>query len=221
MATDDIKKDGPRPRVRAPTIATDVPTLATDDIEDGRRPHVPSGFFDIRGHSADELFTLFFEVEDSPDIIRVFGELKKCLNIDPEVHGLDFYQTLTTKLTSWKSQSLWDILNQRLKCSEYKNGTVCRNYKTIIIGAGPVGLRTAIESLMLGSRTVVVEKRERFTRNNVLHLWPFLMTDFKNLGAKKFYGKFGSGLIYHISKWLSLKWTLGYIKNSFVFSSEY
>ena len=46
---------------------------------------------------------------------------------------------------------------------------------------------------------VVVEKRDRISRNNVLHLWPFLITDLRNLGAKKFYGKFCAGSIDHIS----------------------
>jgi hypothetical protein len=44
-----------------------------------------------------------------------------------------------------------------------------------------------------------VEKWQSFIRNNVLHLWPFLLADFKDLAAKKFYGKFGSGCIDHIN----------------------
>ena len=47
---------------------------------------------------------------------------------------------------------------------------------------------------------IVVEKRDSFSRNNVLHLWPFTIEDLKQLGAKKFYGKFCAGAIDHISK---------------------
>lgn len=72
--------------------------------------------------------------------------------------------------------------------------------KVLIIGAGPCGLRTAIECAFLGAKTVIVEKRDRFSRNNVLHLWPYLISDLKNLGAKKFFGKFCAGTIDHISK---------------------
>lgn len=46
---------------------------------------------------------------------------------------------------------------------------------------------------------MVVEKRERFSRHNVLHLWPFVIDDLKNLGAKIFYPKFCAGSIDHIS----------------------
>lgn len=46
---------------------------------------------------------------------------------------------------------------------------------------------------------VVVEKRDRLSRNNVLHLWPFVIEDLRALGAKKFFGKFCAGAIDHIS----------------------
>ncbi|KAB0350310.1 hypothetical protein FD754_015167, partial [Muntiacus muntjak] len=69
----------------------------------------------------------------------------------------------------------------------------------LIIGGGPCGLRTAIELAYLGAKVVVVEKRDTFSRNNVLHLWPFTIHDLRGLGAKKFYGKFCAGSIDHIS----------------------
>ena len=46
---------------------------------------------------------------------------------------------------------------------------------------------------------MVLEKRDRFSRNNVLHLWPYNIHDLRGLGAKKFYGKFCAGAIDHIS----------------------
>lgn len=61
-------------------------------------------------------------------------------------------------------------------------------------------MRVAIETALLGARVLVVEKRESFSRNNVLHLWPFLIADLKALGAKKFCGKFCAGAIDHISE---------------------
>lgn len=70
----------------------------------------------------------------------------------------------------------------------------------VIIGAGPCGLRTAVELSFMGARVVLVEKRDSFSRNNVLHLWPFTIHDLRGLGAKKFYGKFCAGSIDHISE---------------------
>ena len=69
-----------------------------------------------------------------------------------------------------------------------------------VVGCGPVGMRFAIEAALLGCDIVVVEKRPYFSRNNVLHLWPFTIDDLRRLGAKKFYGQFCAGSIDHISK---------------------
>ena len=68
----------------------------------------------------------------------------------------------------------------------------------LVIGAGPCGLRTAIETQLLGAQTVLLERRDGFSRNNVLKLWKFLMEDLKSLGAKKLYGMFCAGNINHV-----------------------
>ena len=54
----------------------------------------------------------------------------------------------------------------------------------IVIGAGPVGLRTAIELALLGCRCEVLESRESFTRLQVLHLWEWVENDLIDLGIK-------------------------------------
>ena len=70
----------------------------------------------------------------------------------------------------------------------------------LIVGGGPCGLRTAIELALLGCKVVVIEKRDTFSRNNVLHLWPYTIHDLRALGAKNFYGKFCAGSLDHISE---------------------
>lgn len=57
-----------------------------------------------------------------------------------------------------------------------------------------------MELALLGARVVLVEKRTKFSRHNVLHLWPFTIHDLRALGAKKFYGRFCTGTLDHISK---------------------
>lgn len=111
----------------------------------------------------------------------------------------EFYPKLKSKVKSWKAQALWKKFDARAAHRVYNKGTACAGTRVLVIGAGPCGLRTAIEAQLLGAKVVVLEKRDRFSRNNVLHLWPFLITDLRNLGAKKFYGKFCAGAIDHIS----------------------
>lgn len=111
----------------------------------------------------------------------------------------EFYPKLKSKIKTWKAQALWKKFDARASHRVYNKGTACKGTRVLVIGAGPCGLRTAIEAQLLGAKVVVVEKRDRISRNNVLHLWPFLITDLRNLGAKKFYGKFCAGSIDHIS----------------------
>ena len=70
----------------------------------------------------------------------------------------------------------------------------------LVLGAGPCGLRAAVELALLGAQVLVVEKRASFSRNNVLHLWPYTIYDLRGLGAKKLYGRFCTGTLDHISK---------------------
>ncbi|XP_066920483.1 uncharacterized protein [Clytia hemisphaerica] len=179
-------------------------SLQYDITDDSVPPYNPKHRFSLAFKRAsyqapEEIWNLFSEAEDCCDIIDYFNALIKSMNIDRNIHGVELYDILKSKLTSWKCQSLWDLLNARLKHSEYKQGNAAKGKTCMIIGCGPIGLRTAIECLMLGCKTIIVEKRDEFARNNVLHLWPFLMTDFRNLGAKKFFGKFGAGCIEHIN----------------------
>lgn len=92
-----------------------------------------------------------------------------------------------------------EVLSTRLEAAECLSPL--SPLQCLIIGGGPCGLRTAIELAYLGAKVVVVEKRDTFSRNNVLHLWPFTIHDLRGLGAKKFYGKFCAGSIDHISEW--------------------
>ena len=57
-------------------------------------------------------------------------------------------------------------------------------HSVLVVGAGPCGLRAAVETQLMGARTVVIEKRTGFTRNNVLKLWKFLIDDLKMLGEQ-------------------------------------
>lgn len=111
----------------------------------------------------------------------------------------EFYPKLKSRIKTWKAQALWKKFDARASHRVYNKGTACRGTRVLVIGAGPCGMRTAIEAQLLGAKVVVIEKRDRISRNNVLHLWPFLITDLRNLGAKKFYGKFCAGSIDHIS----------------------
>lgn len=147
---------------------------------------------------AGQLFENFVQASTCKGTLQAFNILTRQLELDPLDHR-NFYTKLKTKVNTWKAKALWNKLDKKTSHKEYKKGKAAINTKCLIIGGGPCGLRTAIELASLGAKVVVVEKRDTFSRNNVLHLWPFTIHDLRSLGAKKFYGKFCAGSIDHIS----------------------
>ncbi|XP_031657165.1 protein-methionine sulfoxide oxidase mical3a isoform X4 [Oncorhynchus kisutch] len=160
----------------------------------------PGGFTTTgeRVNPAHVMFDRFTQASTCKGTLKAFQELCDHLDLKPCEYRI-FYHKLKSRLNYWKAKALWVKLDKRAGQKEYKKGRACVNSKCLIIGAGPCGLRTAIELGFLGAKVVLLEKRDAFSRNNVLHLWPFSIQDLRGLGAKKFHGKFCAGAIDHIS----------------------
>ncbi|TNN49551.1 Protein-methionine sulfoxide oxidase mical3a [Liparis tanakae] len=133
-------------------------------------------------NKAHVLFDKFVQGTTCKGTLKAFQELCDHLEVKPCEYRV-FYHKLKSKLNYWKAKALWAKLDKRACQKEYKKGRVCANSK---LG-------------FLGAKVVLLEKRDAFSRNNVLHLWPFTIQDLRGLGAKKFYGKFCAGAIDHIS----------------------
>jgi hypothetical protein len=145
-----------------------------------------------------QLFNKFCDSNDLQEVLTTFQSLCTEAQISNTQSG--FYNQLKSKLSNWRSKSLWEILDKKVDCPVYDRQSVCEGANVLVVGAGPCGLRFAVEAALLGAgKVVVVEKRRGYTRNNVLHLWPYLITDLRMLGAKKFFGKFCAGSLDHIS----------------------
>ncbi|XP_077957028.1 protein-methionine sulfoxide oxidase mical3b isoform X2 [Gasterosteus aculeatus] len=149
---------------------------------------------------AQKLFDAFVTASTCRVALGSFNQLCDHLALDRGAAERPLYRPIKRRLNYWRANALWAKLDRRANQQEYRKGDrVCSNTTCVIIGAGPCGLRTAVELSFMGARVVVVEKRDSFSRNNVLHLWPFTIHDLRGLGAKKFYGKFCAGSIDHIS----------------------
>ena len=61
-----------------------------------------------------------------------------------------FYPKLKSKLTSWKANALWAKFDKRVAHKVYMKGKACAGQRVLVIGAGPCGIRTAIEAQLLG-----------------------------------------------------------------------
>ncbi|KAG7482965.1 F-actin-monooxygenase MICAL2 isoform X4 [Solea senegalensis] len=156
------------------------------------------GETDEEREDAGKQFEKFVQASTCKGALQAFSVLCRQLDLDP-ADNRSFYSSLRANVTSWKAKALWTKLDKRISHKEYQKGQACAGTKCLIIGGGPCGLRTAIELALTGAKVVVIEKRDSFSRNNVLHLWPYTIHDLRGLGAKKFYGKFCAGAIDHIS----------------------
>ncbi|XP_041282983.1 F-actin-monooxygenase MICAL1 [Onychostruthus taczanowskii] len=152
---------------------------------------------DEPGNPAHAIFERFLRAGECREVLGCFLEL--CQQLGLQGSGLQLYHGLKAALNYWNAKALWSKLDKKAGHKDYNQGTACAGTKCLVVGAGPCGLRAAIELALLGARVVLLEKRDSFSRNNVLHLWPFTIHDLRALGAKKFYGRFCTGTLDHIS----------------------
>jgi hypothetical protein len=83
----------------------------------------------------DELFEIFVNAQTFKTILHSFDDLCRLLRIDRKIIGYgkrSLYKVLTSKLTSWKSKSLWAKIDKRGLQKEYENGNACANTKVEI-----------------------------------------------------------------------------------------
>lgn len=83
----------------------------------------------------------------------------------------------------WRAQALWKLVDAKLAAVAPWPHPALR---VVVVGAGPVGLRLAIELRAAGHEATVLEKRASFSRINRLHLWDWCKADLVALGAKIF-----------------------------------
>lgn len=98
------------------------------------------------------------------------------------------YQLLRTLCNNWKAKKLWNLLDERVARPEYSDAPLrtgrLEGRRCLVVGAGPCGLRAAIELRLLGAQVTVVEQRVGFSRINQLHIWSWCGEDLKGLGAR-------------------------------------
>jgi len=150
-----------------------------------------------------EAFKKFYDAETLEEVLDTFHLVCDSAKLERGGRYKEFFPLLKAaymNVLPYKYKEIFKILEKKAKQDLYGGNSLNsdRN-RVLIVGAGPVGLRTAVETQLLGARTVVVERRPKFTRNNVLKLWKFLVQDLKSLGAKKFFGKFSIGAINHVN----------------------
>ncbi|KAG1709028.1 hypothetical protein DVH05_022658 [Phytophthora capsici] len=149
-------------------------------------------------------FKTFDAAQDLGDTLTAFDNLlSDCglngIQVDEPWHVYYHIKAAVYSKLSFRHKQLFKLLDTRFNLEVYKRKPATRK-RVCIVGAGPVGLRAAVEAAFLGGQVVVLEKREQFSRESMLHLWPWVVQDLASLGAKVFYPQFcKSNSYFHIS----------------------
>mmetsp|Transcript_615 Transcript_615/g.754 ORF Transcript_615/g.754 Transcript_615/m.754 type:complete len:613 (-) Transcript_615:94-1932(-) len=147
---------------------------------------------------------IFQEFIDADEVNAVIDAAKKLIEVCAleNISGLQRYHDLSSKLkplVPYKVQRLFQLFDKQIdrrsklltsRAGQTLEGKALEDVSSVLIsGAGPVGLRAAVELLLLGFDVNVVEKRTTFSRVNILMLWNQTVSDLVSLGAKFFYPK--------------------------------
>ena len=131
--------------------------------------------------SIGTLFDQFFQATTLRQCQSIFYQICVTESIDTTDHA-SIYPSLRKidqgKANS-KAEKLWTLLDKRRAFPEYSRQQPCASMNVLIIGAGPCGLRAAIEAAFLGAKVCGVEQRDKLSRQNVLHLWEVVIQDLK------------------------------------------
>ncbi|ETO76334.1 hypothetical protein F444_08253 [Phytophthora nicotianae P1976] len=149
-------------------------------------------------------FKGFASCQDLRDTLAAFNNLLAdcCLDgvkLQEPWHVYYHIRDAVYSKLSFRHKQLFKLLDVRFSLDVFKRRP-CVNKRMCIVGAGPVGLRAAIELALLGGKVTVVEKRTKFSRENMLHLWPWVVQDLASLGAKVLFKNFCKSRTYfHVS----------------------
>ncbi|KAF0738990.1 hypothetical protein Ae201684P_015302 [Aphanomyces euteiches] len=127
--------------------------------------------------------------QNMPEIMSAWARF----HLDPSLHHSQVYPQLKKLLLpylSFRQGRIFEILDKKRQGHALYTQQVAASKRVCIVGGGPVGLRCAIEIALLGGHVIVLEKRGEFTRENILHLYPWVVHDLTALGAKIFYRQF-------------------------------
>mmetsp|Transcript_78618 Transcript_78618/g.218286 ORF Transcript_78618/g.218286 Transcript_78618/m.218286 type:complete len:923 (-) Transcript_78618:190-2958(-) len=141
-----------------------------------------------------ELFAQFLTADSVQFTCGVFAHIMQCVGVEARADGprgdLPYrrIQKLCGGVLPWRARSIWSLLDTRLRDPAYGQAPLART-SAVVCGAGPCGLRAALELALLGASPTVVEKRaaaESCNRINRIHLWEWCKLDLLAWGAKVF-----------------------------------
>lgn len=151
----------------------------------------------VKVQAAPGVLNSFKAFEGAQDLVETLATFNKLLTdcglngvkVDEPWRVYNHIKAAVADKLGFRQKQLFKLLDTKFMTDVYKRKP-CAHKRVCVIGAGPVGMRAAVELALLGAQVVVLEKRKHFTRENILHLWPWVVQDLTALGAKVFFPQF-------------------------------
>jgi hypothetical protein len=135
-----------------------------------------------------DAFATFVAASSVADTLSSFHAVRRACGVDESTRGLALFEQLKKALVPalpFRSAQLFSLLAARVAAHSAVRKTAVASEALVIAGAGPVGLRAAVEAVLCGFVSVdVVELRADFSRLNVLKTWKATLADLVALGHK-------------------------------------
>jgi len=177
-----FNRNKPQPKKDTSPIDLSVP-------EDESWRDLPE-FLEIEEYVKDDTFSI-----KTKEPYLIYTNLKKA-SIRTIPHLRPLWKGLDNHFEAQEYQKSAKIYEEFLKKKEEYREDNKKPYpqerNILIIGAGPAGLRMAIEAAFLKFNNIVVaEKKSYFDRNEILEAWPFDLIDLRDLGVRDLHRDFG------------------------------
>ena len=137
-------------------------------------------------------FATFLTASRAADVQRAFESLLTSLGVGSAPPPLARLAEMLEPMLPFRSRSLlhmlvaWRAAHARPgpPNSERSSPVPPTKLRVVLIGAGPIGLRTAIELAAIGAEVTVLERRDSFNRLQIVRLWDYVEQDLIEMGVK-------------------------------------
>mmetsp|Transcript_3989 Transcript_3989/g.9085 ORF Transcript_3989/g.9085 Transcript_3989/m.9085 type:complete len:249 (+) Transcript_3989:56-802(+) len=136
-----------------------------------------------------QIYESFYDADEINTTMEAFEGLCEAAGAGHSDDMLERFGRLEQSLCPslpFKHQKIFSLLRARID----RLASTCdtnRTQEVLVSGAGPVGLRAAVECALIGMNVTVIEMRNSFSRANILTLWTKTHADLIGLGAKYYY----------------------------------
>ena len=138
-------------------------------------------------------WTAFLAAQEIDDTVASYAKIRAAASLAEDTSGRAAFDGLHEAMraggASHRFMQLMKLLAERWAPAPSSEMTPLR---VVVSGAGPIGLRAAVECALGGDEVTVIEKRFVFSRVNILLLWACTADDLINCGAKAFLPGFSS-----------------------------